>query len=82
MPTDTSADADRVQLSLLRQAGVQRRASLAIGLSASVVAMSRAAMRARLPNATARELDIAWVRSAYGEKLATALEAHLAAGER
>lgn len=78
-PNDTSAAAERVQLDLLRRAGFERRAALTGALSASVVRLSRRALRERMPDATPNEVLIRWVALHYGEELSRRLAEDLAA---
>ncbi len=51
----TDVRAERVQIALLRQAGVARRFSLCRSLSASVIDLSRRALKDRMPGASERE---------------------------
>ena len=72
-PADTTADADRVQTALLRQAPVARRLGIGFSLSASVMAMARAALVRAHPTATDREIDLRFVEIHHGRELADAL---------
>jgi hypothetical protein len=62
--------ADRVQLQLLRAAGMGRRAALARSLSASVIQLARAALRRRHPEHDEREILLTFAELHYGRELA------------
>ncbi|MEK6608540.1 MAG: hypothetical protein AABZ30_12845 [Myxococcota bacterium] len=70
--------ADRVQVALLRAAGMGRRAALAVSLSSSVIALARAAIRKRHPEYAEREVLLAFVEVHYGRSLAERLRRYLA----
>ena len=76
---DTHPDATRVQLDLLRKAGMARRAELMRSLSSTVIGLSRRALREQMPCATERELAIRWVELNYGAELAARVSAYLVA---
>lgn len=67
---DTSGEAERAQIALLRQATMARRAALADDLSRTVIALSRAGMKRARPGADDRELERAFLALNYGEDLA------------
>ena len=69
-PSDTSPEAARVQLELLRSAGTTRRLKLAMDLSQMVIDLSRRAIRRANPNASQRELDLLFVETNYGKDMA------------
>jgi len=79
---DTRPEAAAVQLDLLRQASVGRRAAMARGLSATMIELSRRALRANMPSATEGEVMDRWVALNYGEQLARRLRAYLATQAR
>ncbi|CAN5924797.1 hypothetical protein BH11MYX4_BH11MYX4_53820 [soil metagenome] len=68
--SDTSAAAARVQLELLRKCGCERRAQLTRSMSRSVIDLSRAALRERMPEASERDVLLRWVALQYGSDLA------------
>lgn len=68
--SDTSPAAARVQLELLRSSGFERRARLARSMSRTVIDLSRAALRERMPGASEREVLLRWVALNYGGELA------------
>jgi hypothetical protein len=74
---DTEADAEEVQLRLLRAAPPGRRLQIAFRLSATVIGAARRAIARARPQATKRELDLRFVEVHYGADLARALRAHL-----
>ena len=76
-PTDTAADADAVQVALLRAAPVARRLHLAVSLSATVIGAARRALTRAEPNASARERDLRFVELHYGREIADGLRADL-----
>jgi hypothetical protein len=72
---DTTPEAGRVQVELLRAASPARRAHQAFSLSADVInAARRALVRAR-PQASAIDLDLQFVEVHYGRELAERLRA-------
>jgi hypothetical protein len=77
MRDDTHPEMARAQLDLLRRAGCGRRAALARSLSRTVIDLSRREMANRMPGATAREIDLAWVEHNYGAELAGRVRAFL-----
>ena len=76
-PTDTSREAERIQVDLLREASVARRLHLAWSLSASAMSAARRALARADPSAEATERDIRFVELHYGSALAAALRADL-----
>jgi hypothetical protein len=76
-PADTTADAERVQLELLRAAPVARRLHLALSLSATVIGSARRALARAYPDASSRELDLRFVELHYGTDVAADLKVHL-----
>lgn len=76
---DTHPAMAQAQLDLLRRAGCGRRAALARSLSRTVIDLSRRELAARMPGATATEVQLRWVEQQYGADLAARLAAFLAA---
>jgi len=76
-PADTDADAERVQVDLLRAATVARRLHLALSLSATVIGAARRALARRQPRASSRDLDLWFVELHYGADVAAGLRADL-----
>ena len=81
-PVDTTADAERVQVELLRVAPVSRRIHLALSLSATVIGAARRALARAQPHATARDRDLRFVELHYGGTLAADLRVELEQRER
>jgi len=77
-PSDTSAEAERVQVDLLRAAPVSRRLHLAWSLSASVIGSARHALARQNPRLSQPDLDARFVELHYGRELATELARELA----
>ncbi len=75
---DTHPEVERVQIELLRKAGVARRFSLARSLSQTVIQLSRRAIRESHPDASEEELALIFVELNYGKELAERLRADLA----
>ena len=76
--TDTSPEAARVQLELLRSASPARRLEACLGLSRSMIALSRAALRDRFPGLDGQDVLLKWVELNYGAVLAARVRARLA----
>lgn len=76
-PADTTPDAERVQVDLLRAAPVARRLHLALQLTATVVGAARRALARSQPHASPRELDLRFVELHYGAEIAAGLRADL-----
>lgn len=76
-PTDTTVEADRVQIDLLRAAPVARRLQIAVSLSATVIGAARRALERTNPLTTRLERDLRFVELHYGAALADALRADL-----
>jgi hypothetical protein len=79
---DTDPEAERVQIALLRRAGVARRARLALELSAQVIGLARRALRRAAEPATEEQAALRFVELHYGRDLAVGLREHLAARRR
>lgn len=77
LPSAASGRADAVQLELLRRAGPARRFALARSLSASVIELSRHAIRERNPELSEQEVGLRFVALHYGEDLAAKVRAYL-----
>ena len=70
VPSQPLGAADQVQIELLRRAGTARRFALARSLSASVIALSRAAIRRRHPELDDTEILLRFAALHYGDDLA------------
>lgn len=76
-PPDTDAEAERVQLELLRKASPGERAALAMSLSATVISLARRALQRQDPAASEEEIGLRFVELNYGRELAAELAAFL-----
>ncbi len=76
-PADTSVEAERVQIDLIRAAPVSRRLQMAWSHSATIIGLARQALARARPDASRQELDLQFVELHYGVDLATALRADL-----
>ena len=74
---DTAPEAEKVQINLIRQAGVSRRISKARSLSQTIMYLSRRSIQRTNPFLSEREVNIAFVANNYGEKLAERLRLYL-----
>ena len=72
--TDTHPKAEKVQIQLLRQAGLSGRLELARSLSLSTIEMSRNAIRKRYPEMSELQTLLRFVAFCYGQSLAERLE--------
>lgn len=77
---DTHPVAERIQVELLRRAGVARRAVLARSLSQSVILLARRAIQRARPGADEQEVLLVFVAVHYGRQLADRLRDRLARG--
>ncbi|MFI5271739.1 MAG: hypothetical protein ACHQ4H_01730 [Ktedonobacterales bacterium] len=75
---DTSPDAERVQLELMRHASATRRVRLACSLSATTIALSRRALRRTHPEMSDQDALLAWVAQQYDPELARRLRVAVA----
>jgi hypothetical protein len=76
-PRDTTAEAERVQLALLRAAPVSRRLQLAWSLTAAAINAARRGIARAEPDASPVERDLRFVALHYGRDLADAVRAEL-----
>ena len=67
---DTSPEAERVQIELLRKAGEARRFALARSMSNTVIQLSRRAIKERFPEMNEEEVGLYFVELNYGKELA------------
>ena len=81
-PVDTSVEAERVQIDLIRAAPVSRRLHMAWSLSATVIGLARQALARAQPDASTQEIDLRFVELHYGLDLAAARARLYAIGER
>jgi hypothetical protein len=74
---DTTPEAEKVQIDLIRKSSISRRMSIVRSLSQTVIYLSRRAIRRSKPYLSKRELDIAFVSNHYGQELAERLRLYL-----
>lgn len=79
LPSDTSPAMAAKQLELLRAAGPARRAQLALGLSDSLAAASRAQLARLHPELDEQGVRLLWAEHHYGRDLADRVRRYLAA---
>ncbi len=77
--TDTSADAEEIQLELIRRMAPPERAMKAIQMTTRLIRECKAAIRRINPTFTEQEVGIAFIELNYGKALATAVTQHLKA---
>ena len=68
--TDTSTDAEAVQLELLLQLPPSQRLEKALALSCELIRLSKAAIRRRHPNFSEDEVALKFIELTYGTELA------------
>ena len=73
---DTSRAADEAQLEALRRMGPGGRLRAGLRFSRSMIALSRAALRARHPELGEQALRLLWIEQNYGAALARAVRRH------
>lgn len=69
IPNDTSPEAERVQVELLRRATTAQRAGMALALSHQALALSQRAIRRANPDLPEREIERIFVTLHYGEDI-------------
>ena len=69
LPADTSLDAIRVQHAVYRRMSPERRLQLAFEMTASARALAADGVRARHPEYTPRQVELAVIRLTLGEEL-------------
>ena len=73
---DTSRAADEAQLQALRRMGPGGRLRAGLRFSGSMIALSRAALRARHPELGEEALKLLWIEQNYGVALAREVRRH------
>ncbi len=77
MLSDTSPEAERVQIELLRQATAAEKIAQMRSMTAMAVKLSRRAIARANPKLSSQEVDLKWVELHYGKKLARDLRNYL-----
>jgi len=78
---DTNPGAARIQIQLLRQAGLIRRVAMADEMTAFALESAHMAMQRRHPQASTQELALLLCEQRYGTELAFKVRAALMARE-
>ena len=78
MLSDTSPEAEKVQIELIRRASVPERIARMRSLTATATRLSRQAIAEAHPAFSPREVDLMWVELHYGRQLAAELREYLA----
>ncbi len=74
---DTSPEAERVQIELLRKASPAKRFGLVRSFSQSLIQASRQTIKQVHPEISQEELDLLYIELYYGKDLATRVRADL-----
>jgi hypothetical protein len=77
MLSDTTREAEEVQIELLRRATPARRLALARSLTATAIGLSRRALARANPGLNQRDLDLLFVELNYGKELSEGLRRYL-----
>lgn len=77
MFSDTSPQAEKVQIDLLRRMSVAQRLGLMRKWTRTLVHLSRQGLARANPGLDDRELDLLWVENQYGRDLAVRLREYL-----
>ncbi len=75
--TDTSPEAEAVQISLIRQATTAKRFAVMCSLSRTAMMLSRRAIQRANPDLNETEVDLKFVAYHYGEDLANRVREYL-----
>ena len=78
MLSDTSPDAEKVQMELIRRASIAERITRMRSLTAMATRLSRRAIAQTNPELSRSHVDLMWVELHYGKELANGLREHLA----
>jgi len=74
---DTAAQAEKVQIELIRKSSVSKRVSRVRSLSQTTVYLSRRAIQRANPSLSKQEVDLAFVANHYGANLAERLRLYM-----
>jgi 3-phenylpropionate/cinnamic acid dioxygenase small subunit len=74
---DTHPEAERVQIALIRKAGIARRIGIARSLSETAIKLSRRAISRANPQLSEQELNLVIVAHNYGSYIADRLGNYL-----
>jgi hypothetical protein len=79
---DTSPEAERVQIELLRKASITKRFTIMQAWSQFIIEANRQGIRKTHPDASEEEIALIFVARNYGQALADKLRADLARRKR
>ena len=74
---DTTPEAEKVQIELIRESSVSKRISRVRSLSQTAIYLSRRAIQRTNPSLSDREVDFAFVELHYGKDLAERLRSYM-----
>lgn len=77
MLSDTSPEAEKVQIELIRRMSVPERIAQVRSLTTLVINLSRRAIAEAHPELGPREVVLKWVELNYGKELAAGFREHL-----
>ena len=77
MFSDTSPEAERVQIELLRRATTAEKIDQMRSMTAMAVKLSRRAIARANPKLSSKEVDLKWVELHYGKELGRDLRNYL-----
>ena len=77
MLSDTSPEAEKVQIELLRQATVAERIERMLSLTATTISLSRQGIARANPGLSGQEFELKCVELYYGKELAARLREYL-----
>ena len=80
--TDTSIEAERIQLEQIRRMNPSERVQKALALSSEVARMCKAAIRRRYPEFDDNEVSLKFIELNYGKQLSDEVRAWRIARER
>ena len=75
---DTSPEAERVQIELIRKASLTKRIALMEAWSQFLIELNKQGIRERHPEASEEEINLIFVANSYGQELADKVRAYLA----
>ena len=74
---DTSPQAEKVQIELIRKSSIARRISMVRSLSQMTMFLSQRAIRRANPSLSKREVNLVFVELHYGKDLAERLRSYM-----
>ena len=74
---DTTPQAEKVQIELIRQSSVAKRISIVRSLTQTAMFLSRRAIQRANPSLSEREVDLLFVELHYGKDLAERLRSYM-----